>query len=107
LSAAVTADPALAPNGSSTVSLFDHHPGQCRWIISDIWPVIYCGAPVQVVVDACGGLSARTEDAAFRRLAQSGVVMTSVASVAGQLAGDFTQPKAGQAIGILYEMASA
>jgi nicotinamidase-related amidase len=64
------------------------------------------GFDVQVVVDACGGLSARTEDAAFRRLARAGVVTTSVASVAGQLAADFTQPIAGQAIGILYEMAS-
>jgi len=64
------------------------------------------GLDVQVVVDACGGLSARTEDAAFRRLTQAGVVMTSVASIAGQLAGDFTQPKAGRAIGILYEVAS-
>src|SRR6516162_1161239 len=63
------------------------------------------GLDVQIVVDACGGLSTRTEDAAFRRLAQAGIVTTSVASVAGQLAGDFTQPKAGQAIGILYEMA--
>ena len=48
-----------------------------------------------------------TEEAAFRRLAQAGVVTTSIASIAGQLAGDFTQPKAGQALGILYEMASA
>jgi nicotinamidase-related amidase len=65
------------------------------------------GFHVQIVVDACGGLSARTEESAFRRLAQAGVVTTSVASIAGQLAGDFTQPKGGQAIGILYEMASA
>jgi nicotinamidase-related amidase len=65
------------------------------------------GLDVQVVVDACGGLSARTEDAAFRRLAQAGVVTTSIGSIAGQLAGDFTQSKGGQAIGILYEMASA
>lgn len=65
------------------------------------------GFDVQVVVDACGGLTARTEDAALRRLAQAGVVTTSVASVAGQLAADFALPKAGQAIGILYEMASA
>ena len=65
------------------------------------------GLDVQIVVDACGGLSTRTEDAAFRRLAQAGIVTTSVASLAGQLAGDFTQPKAGQAIGILYEMAPA
>jgi len=64
------------------------------------------GLQVQVVVDACGGLSARAEDAALRRLVQAGVVTTSVASVAGQLAGDFTRPKGGQAVGILYEMAS-
>jgi nicotinamidase-related amidase len=64
------------------------------------------GFNVQVVVDACGGLSARTEDAALRRLVQAGVITTSMASVAGQLASDFTQPKAGQALGILYEMAA-
>lgn len=64
------------------------------------------GFDVQVVVDACGGLSARTEDAALRRLVQAGVVTTSMASLAGQLAGDFAQPKAGQALGILYEMAA-
>jgi hypothetical protein len=61
---------------------------------------------VQVVVDACGGLSARSEDAALRRLMQAGVVTTSLPSIAGQLAGDFTQHKGAQAIGILYEMAS-
>ena len=64
------------------------------------------GFDVQVVIDACGGISARTEDAALRRLVQAGVVTTSIASVAGQLAGDFTQPKGGQALGVLYEMAS-
>jgi nicotinamidase-related amidase len=64
------------------------------------------GLAVQVVVDACGGISPRTEDAALRRLVHGGVVTTSIASVAGQLAGDFTQPKGGQAIGVLYEMAS-
>ena len=64
------------------------------------------GLQVQVVVDACSGLSPRTEDAALRRLVQAGIITTSVASIAGQLAGDFTQPKAGQALGILFEMAS-
>jgi nicotinamidase-related amidase len=64
------------------------------------------GFHVQMVVDACGGLSPRTEDAALRRLVQAGVVTTSIASLAGQMAGDFTQPKGGKAIGILYEMAS-
>jgi nicotinamidase-related amidase len=64
------------------------------------------GLQVQVVVDACSGLSPRTEDAALRRLVQAGVVTTSVGSVAGQLAGDFTQPKGSKAVGVLYEMAS-
>jgi nicotinamidase-related amidase len=68
---------------------------------------VAAGFAVQVVVDACGGLSPRTEDAALRRLVQAGVVTASMASLAGQLAGDFTQPKGAQAIGILYEMASS
>ena len=63
------------------------------------------GFQVQIVVDACGGLSPRTEDAALRRMTQAGVVTTSIASISGQLAGDFTQPNGGQAVGILYEMA--
>jgi nicotinamidase-related amidase len=63
------------------------------------------GFQVQIVIDACGGLSPRTEDAALRRMTQAGVVTTSIASISGQLAGDFTQAKGGQAVGILYEMA--
>jgi hypothetical protein len=46
LSAAVTAESAPAPNDFGTVALLDHRPGQCRWIVSDVWPVIYCGAAV-------------------------------------------------------------
>jgi nicotinamidase-related amidase len=62
------------------------------------------GLSVQVVIDACGGISARTEDAALRRLTQAGVVATSIPSLAGQLACDFSQPKGGKALGVLYEM---
>lgn len=64
------------------------------------------GFQVQGVVDACGGLSPRTEDAALRRLVHAGVVTTSIPSVAGQLAADLTQPRGMQALGIFYEMAS-
>jgi hypothetical protein len=59
LSAAVSADSLLAgpvlpgfsgggqeAHGCSLVPLLDHHSGQCRWIVSDVWPVMYCGAPV-------------------------------------------------------------
>jgi nicotinamidase-related amidase len=63
------------------------------------------GFEVQVVIDACGGISPRTEDAALRRMAAAGVVTTSIASLAGQLAGDFSQGKGGQALGVLYAMA--
>ena len=64
------------------------------------------GLHVEVVIDACSGVSARTEDAALRRLVQAGVTTTSVASVGAQLAGDLSQAKGGQALGILYEMMS-
>jgi hypothetical protein len=39
LSAAVTTD-STAPDGFRAVSLLDHHLGQCRWIVSDVWPVM-------------------------------------------------------------------
>jgi nicotinamidase-related amidase len=63
------------------------------------------GYDVQVVVDACGGLSPRTEEAAFLRLIQAGVTLTSCASVAGQLMGDLTQsPTAKESVKILFEI---
>ena len=62
------------------------------------------GLNVQVVIDACGGLSPRTEDAALRRLTQAGIVTTSVASIAGQLAGDFSQASGAEALSVLYEL---
>lgn len=64
------------------------------------------GFDVQLVVDATGGISERTEQAALLRMVQAGVVTTSLPSLAGQLASDFSKPKSGEAIGILYEMAS-
>ena len=65
------------------------------------------GYDVQLVMDACGGISPRTEDAALRRLTQAGVTCTSCASIAGQLIGDFTQSPAGvDAMKILFEIAA-
>ena len=65
------------------------------------------GYRVYVVVDACGGMSERTEQAALRRIAHAGASTVSVMTLAGELAGDLREPKAQQAIGILYEMAKA
>lgn len=63
------------------------------------------GYRVYVVLDACGGMTERTEQAALLRLAKAGATTVSVITLAGELAGDFREPKAQQAIGILYEMA--
>jgi nicotinamidase-related amidase len=60
-----------------------------------------------VVLDACGGVSERTEQAALSRIASHGGSTVPVISLAGELAGDFSQPKAQTAVGIIFEMALA
>ena len=62
------------------------------------------GYHVFLVIDAVAGISERTEDAALRRIAQAGASTVSVATLSGELAGDFSQPTAQQAVGILFEM---
>lgn len=62
------------------------------------------GYRVFLVIDAIAGISERTEDAALRRIAQAGASTVSIATLSGELVGDFSQPKAQQAIGILFEM---
>jgi len=42
-----------------------------------------------LVVDACGGISERTEQAALARIALAGATTTCVMTLAGELAGDF------------------
>jgi nicotinamidase-related amidase len=61
------------------------------------------GYQVQVAVDACGGVDARTEDAAWRRIIASGGVTTSVTTFAAELTGDFTTDLGGATLGIVYE----
>ena len=60
---------------------------------------------VLVVMDAYGGMCERTERAALARIAQAGATRTCVMTFAGELAGDFRQPMAQAAIGIVFEMA--
>lgn len=48
-------------------------------------------------------MSARTEDAAWRRITQAGGITTSVTTFAAELAGDFTTEIGGATLGILYE----
>jgi hypothetical protein len=63
------------------------------------------GYDVHVIIDACAGISARTEDAALRRMAAAGVRISSLPMLVGELAGDFSQPRGQQAIGVLFELA--
>jgi len=53
------------------------------------------GYQVRVVLDACGGLSARTEDAAIRQMEAAGVVTTSVASFATEMVSQLSAPGGG------------
>jgi nicotinamidase-related amidase len=64
---------------------------------------IAAGYTVHVAVDACGGIGARTEDAAWRRIVQAGGIVTSVTTFAAELAGDFTTELGGKTLGIMYE----
>lgn len=58
-----------------------------------------------VVIDACGGTSERTEQAALSRITSHGGSVVPLITLAGELAGDFREPKAQAAIGILFSMA--
>jgi hypothetical protein len=63
------------------------------------------GYDVHVIVDACGGVSPRTENAALRRLIAAGVKTSSLPTLVGELAGDFRELRGQQAIGVLFELA--
>ena len=60
-----------------------------------------------VVVDACGGTSERTEQAALSRITGHGGGLVPVITLAGELAGDFREPKGQSAVGIIFAMATA
>ncbi len=60
-----------------------------------------------VVIDACGGTSERTEQAAIARITGHGGSLVPLITLAGEMAGDFREPKAQAAVGILFSMAAA
>ena len=59
---------------------------------------------VHVPVDACGGMSSRTEDAAFRQIEAKGGVTTSVVALVTALTPDFSTETGRQAFGILQSL---
>jgi nicotinamidase-related amidase len=60
-----------------------------------------------VVIDACGGVSDRTEKAALSRIEQHGGALVSVMTLAGGLAGEFSSLAAQSLIPLIFEMATA
>ncbi|MEV0200103.1 hypothetical protein [Nonomuraea sp. NPDC050691] len=54
-------------------------------------------------VDACGGMTPRTEQAALRQIETAGGVVTSVAGLVSDMVRDFTTPVGRQAIASLHE----
>ncbi|GLX09318.1 isochorismatase family protein [Microbispora sp. NBRC 16548] len=62
------------------------------------------GLDVQVLVDACGGITARTEDAALRQIEAAGGVVTSVAGFAADMVRDFTTPTGRRVIAALHQL---
>jgi nicotinamidase-related amidase len=121
LSEVLSALPALAPRPRTQTSAFVDDglvaslkaTGRTTLILSGVaseivvqrtaLDAIEAGFKVQVAVDASGGVSSRTEDAAWRRLLQAGGVTTSVTTIAAELAGDFTTPLGAQTLAIMYE----
>lgn len=65
------------------------------------------GYRIYVVLDACAGLGERSEAAALRRFEAAGVVMSSVVSLAGELADDMTRPPGCDAVEVIYQLVSA
>jgi nicotinamidase-related amidase len=61
------------------------------------------GYAVRIAVDACGGVNARTEDAAWRHITQAGGTFTSVTTFGADLTGDFTTELGGKTLGIVYQ----
>ncbi len=62
------------------------------------------GYAVQVLVDACGGMSPRTEAAALRQIEVAGGRVSSVASLVGDLVRDFTTPTGSVSIAALHKL---
>jgi Isochorismatase family len=60
------------------------------------------GYRAEVVADACAGLSARSENAAFLRMSEAGVVLTSLAAAFGELAGPLADPQTQAAIKAVF-----
>jgi len=73
-------------------------------VLHAVRDAIVAGYRAYVPVDACGGMSSRTEDAAFRQIDAAGGVTTSVVSLVTALAPDFSTDLGKKAFGILESL---
>ena len=73
-------------------------------VLHAVLDAIAAGYRVYVPVDACGGMSCRTEDAAFRQIEAAGGVTTSVVTLVTALAPDFSTDLGRKAFGILQSL---
>ncbi len=62
------------------------------------------GYQVLVPVDACGGMTERTEQAALRQMEAAGAVITSVVSIATRLAPDFSTEQGKQVFEVVQRL---
>ena len=62
------------------------------------------GYRVIIPVDACGGMSARTEDATFRQVEAAGAITTSVVGIVTAMAPDFSSAPGQQAFEMLQKL---
>jgi nicotinamidase-related amidase len=73
-------------------------------VLHAVCHAIAAGYQVHVPVDACGGMSSRTEDAAFRQIEAQGGITTSVVTLVTALTPDFSTDLGQQALGILQSL---
>ncbi len=76
-------------------------------VVHAVQEAIAAGYQVYVPVDACGSMSARTEEAAFREIEAAGGVTTSVVTLASALAPDFSTELGKQTFDIVQTYESA
>lgn len=73
-------------------------------VLHAVFDALNDGYQVLVPVDACGGMSERTEQAAMRQMEAAGAITCSVVSVATKLAPDFTTELGKQMFAIVQQL---
>jgi hypothetical protein len=73
-------------------------------VLHAVCDAIAAGYRAYVPVDACGGMSSRTEEAAFRQIEAAGGITTSVVTLVTALAPDASTDLGGKAFGLIQSI---